>query len=344
MKEAILYDQLDDNQIHCRVCNHFCTISPGQVGVCGVRQNKDGKLYSLIYAKAISANVDPIEKKPLYHFLPGSRAFSIGTMGCNFRCQNCQNFSISQIQGIKGEVDEYNQVYWGQDLPPERVVELAQKNNCQSIAYTYTEPTIFIEYALETMKLAHKQGLKNVWVSNGFMSDKTLDEIIPYLDAINVDIKSMDEEFYEQVCGARLKPVLENCQRLAKSDVWLEVTTLVIPNLSDDPDMLRELAEFIKNKLGKDTPWHISAFSSQISWQLQDLPDTSVDKIKDVYEIGKRTGLNYVYGGNIPGSEMQSTRCPQCGQTVIERGGYRIEKTISQGDCSNCGQSIAGIF
>lgn len=344
MKEAIGYQELEDNKVHCQVCSHFCTISPGQVGLCGVRKNKDGKLYSLVYRKTISANIDPIEKKPLYHFLPGSKAFSIGTMGCNFRCQNCQNFSISQMQGVKGKISHYNQVNWGQDLPPEKIVELARKNNCQSIAYTYNEPTIFIEYALETMKLAHDQGLKNVWVSNGFMTDKALDKIIPYLDAINVDIKSMDEEFYEQVCRARLEPVLKNCQRLAESDVWLEVTTLIIPNLSDDEKMLTELAEFIKNKLGKDVPWHISAFSSQISWRLKDLPDTKAEKIKEVYDIGKKAGLNYVYGGNIRTSKMQNTYCPGCEEVAIERTGYDIDKNISDNQCNSCDVKIAGVF
>ncbi len=344
MQEAILYDQLENKNVHCQVCNHFCTISSGRAGVCGVRQNRDGKLYSLVYAKALDAHVDPIEKKPLYHFLPGSRALSIGTFGCNFQCDNCLNWRSSQIYELKGQVEKYDQINWGRDLPPEKIVDLAINNNCRSIAYTYNEPTIFIEYALKTMKLAHKRGLKNVWVSNGFMSDKTLDKIIPYLDGINIDVKSMEDEFYQKICGGRAKPVLENCQRLAKSDVWLEVTTLVIPNLSDDLNMLRNLAEFIKNKLGKNVPWHISAFSSQISWQLQDLPNTHVDKLKEVYEIGKEAGLAYVYGGNIPGTQMQTTKCPQCGETLIKRVGYQVQKRFSKDKCPHCKFTIKGRF
>lgn len=344
MKEAILCQQLEDNNVHCQVCNHFCTIAPGQVGICGVRQNKEGKLYSLVYGKAVDAHVDPIEKKPLYHFYPGSRALSIGTYGCNFRCQNCLNWRTSQIYEYKGEVDKYDQINWGRDLPPERVVGLAQINNCQSIAYTYNEPTVFVEYALETMKLAHKKGIKNVWVSNGFMTQKVLDKIIPYLDGINVDIKSMEDRFYEKICGGRVKPVLENCQRLAESDVWLEVTTLIIPNLSDDSEMLKKLAEFIKNKLGKNVPWHIISFSADISWQMKEHPETSIEKIKQVYQIGQEVGLNYIYGGNVGGEGMQSTKCPNCGQTVIKRTGYYIRNNLDGNQCSNCLKTINGLF
>ncbi len=241
MKECINYKNLASSLVQCRTCSHFCKIKEGRIGVCGIRQNFKGKLYLLAYGKAIAANIDPIEKKPLFHFLPGSLSYSVGTIGCNFRCGNCQNFDISQMFGLKGKVEEYEKLSWGYDLSPEKIVEEALENNCQSIAYTYNEPTIWVEYALDTMKLARKKGLKNVWVSNGFMTNETLDSIIPYLDAINVDIKSFDDEFYKSNCGARVKPVLENCKRLVKDKVWIEVTTLIIPTMSDNPEMLKKL-------------------------------------------------------------------------------------------------------
>jgi pyruvate formate lyase activating enzyme len=344
MQEASLYDRLDNQNVHCQVCNHFCTIAPGQVGVCGVRQNNQGKLYSLVYSKAVDAHVDPIEKKPLYHFLPGSRALSIGTFGCNFKCDNCLNWRISQIYEYKRKVDQYDQINWGKNLPPEKIVQLAVNNNCQSIAYTYNEPTVFFEYALKTMKLAHEKGIKNVWVSNGFMSAQVLDKVIPYLDGINVDIKSMEDEFYKKICGGRVKPVLENCRWLAQSDVWLEVTTLIIPNLSDDPAMLKQLAEFIKNKLGKNVPWHLISFSADISWQMKDHPDTQKKAISRAYQIGKKAGLNYIYGGNISGAQMQTTKCPQCEKAVIKRRGYNIENNLSGNRCPNCSLQVEGVF
>ncbi|MBI5254266.1 AmmeMemoRadiSam system radical SAM enzyme [Candidatus Falkowbacteria bacterium] len=294
MKECCEYKTKENGACQCEACNHFCTISDGHVGICRVRQNVKGKLYLLTYGKVAAINIDPIEKKPLFHFLPGSKAFSFGTFGCNFQCANCQNYDIAQISGK--DMAKNN---WGRDLEPEKIVQLAKSNGCESIAYTYNEPTIFWEYALDTMILARKAGLKNVWVSNGFMSDKVLDAIIPYLDAINVDIKSFDDEFYKTNCRARVQPVLDNCKRLVKAGVWVEITTLVIPTLSDDEQMLRRIARFIKNELGDFVPWHISAFSGAISWKLQYLPDTPVEKIKKVQTIGKEEGLKYVYVGNI---------------------------------------------
>lgn len=293
------YKQLDSDWVQCRACSHFCKIKPGQTGICGVRQNLEGKLYSLVYGWAVALHMDPIEKKPLYHFLPGSYTYSFGTLGCNFRCANCQNYEISQIFGLKGRAEEYEKLEWGYGILPEKIVAGAEQNNCPSISYTYNEPTVFLEYALDTMKLARKQGLKNVWVSNGFMSDETLNLVTPYLDAVNIDLKSFEDEFYQKNCGGRSEPVLETCRKLARADVWLEVTTLMIPTLSDDPDMLKNIARFIKEELGEDTPWHISAFSGFMSWKLKDLPDTSVKKIREAEQIGKKAGLKNVYPGNI---------------------------------------------
>lgn len=343
MKECINYKKLNNNLLECRTCSHFCKIAEGRTGICGIRQNLKGKLYLLAYGNAIAAHMDPIEKKPFFHFLPGTVSYSIGTLGCNFRCGNCQNFDISQMYGVKGKVEEYEKLNWGYDLPPKKIVEEALDSGCQSIAYTYNEPTVWTEYALDTMKLARKCGLKNVWVSNGFMSGETLDAIIPYLDAINVDIKSFEDEFYKSNCGARVAPVLENCKRLVKEKIWTEITTLVIPTMSDDPKMLSKIARFIKKELGDFVPWHVSAFSGAISWKLQHLPDTSVEIIKKAYKIGKKEGLKYVYAGNVWEKKLESTYCPKCGEMVIERDGYLVIRHNRKGKCK-CGQKIQGIF
>ncbi|MBU4331594.1 AmmeMemoRadiSam system radical SAM enzyme [Patescibacteria group bacterium] len=292
MKEAILYKKLNNRKVQCRVCNHYCKINPGKRGVCGVRENKNGKLYSLVYDRACAENIDPIEKKPFYHFLPGTFSLSIATVGCNFRCHNCQNWDISQNVKIAADII-------GQELPPEKIVQNAIDNNCPSISYTYTEPTIFLEYALDTMKLARKAGLKNCWVSNGYMSKESLKLIFPNLDAINVDLKSSDDEFYKKYCNARLQPVLDNLMAIKKAKVHLEVTTLVIPTLNDEENNLKKIAQFIHGKLGADTPWHVSRFSGMISWKLQHLPDTPAETIRRAKEIGEGVGLKRVHLGNI---------------------------------------------
>jgi len=264
MKEALLWEEKPHQAVCCLACHHFCQIAPGRNGVCGVRQNQNSRLYSLVYGQAAALGSDPVEKKPLFHFLPGSFAFSFGTLGCNFSCLNCQNWEISQLANQKGRVEKYSCLFWGEKLRPPQIISLARQNQCLSIAYTYNEPTVFLEYALKTMKLARRAGLKNIWVSNGFMSSKTLDLILPYLDAVNIDIKSSEEQFYQKVCGAKLAPVLENCQRLVKEGVWLEATTLVIPTLNDKITILNNIASFIKEKLGDIVPWHLSAFSPAI--------------------------------------------------------------------------------
>lgn len=344
MKECLNWRKTNQDFLECFVCAHFCKIKQGRVGICGVRQNQDNKLYSWIYGRAAAINIDPIEKKPLFHFLPGSFAYSFGTFGCNFRCDNCQNFDLSQINGSKGQTEKYPAISWGRELSPEQIVKEALKNQCQSIAYTYNEPTVFLEYALETMKLARKQGLKNVWVSNGFMSEQTLDLIIPFLDAINIDIKSFEEKFYQNNCGAKLKPILENCQRLAKEKIWLEITTLIIPSLSDDEKILRQIAQFIKEQLGDFVPWHLSAFSGAISWKLKHLSETSLETIEKACAIGKAEGLKYVYAGNVWSANRESTFCPNCGKIVIKRIGYQIERQDKQGKCRHCGEKIQGVF
>jgi len=295
MKEALLYKNLDppngeaSSKVQCNVCNHRCIINEGKRGICGVRENREGKLYSLVYGKIIAEHIDPIEKKPLYHFLPGTFSFSIATVGCNFRCLHCQNADISQVPTSKS--------VGGKTRTPEEIVDDTIKNKCPSISYTYTEPTIFVEFALDCMKLARKKGLKNVWVSNGYMTKETLDLVSPYLDATNIDLKAFTEKFYQEVCGARLQPVLENLIDIKKRKIHLEITTLIIPGKNDSEKELKDIAEFIKNKLGDDVPWHVSRFFPH--HKMLDVPSTPVEKINQAVEIGKKAGLKYVYAGNI---------------------------------------------
>ena len=333
MKESYLCKKFKDKKVQCRTCAHFCLLTPGQRGKCGVRENINGKLYALNYAKAIAINIDPIEKKPFFHFLPGSYSLSIATVGCNFSCLNCQNFDISQSFKESKEIP-------GENIAPEKIVEIAKENNLPSISYTYTEPTIFLEYALDTMKLAKKSGLKNNFVSNGFMSEESAKLVIPYLDAINIDIKSFSEDFYQKICGARLKPVLDTAKIMKKSGVWVEITTLVIPTLSDSKEMFEKIAYFIKTELGPETPWHITQFSGTISWKLQHLPETPLKTLKMAWQIGKKSGLKYVYTGNVPGINSEDTFCPKCNTLCINRFGYSIERYDKNGKCPNCNELL----
>jgi len=344
MKECLNYKKINTEIVQCRNCSHFCKIKDGHVGICGIRKNIGGKLYLLTYGKAIALHIDPIEKKPFFHFLPGSYAYSFGTLGCNFRCDNCQNYDISQIFGYKGKTEAYQKFDWGYEISPREIVKEAIKNNCKSIAYTYNEPTVFLEYALDTMKIAKEEGLKNVWVSNGYMSREALDSILPWLDGINVDIKSYDDNFYKSNCGARVKPVLENCKYLVEKGVWLEITTLVIPGLSDDEKMLKRIARFIKEELGDFIPWHVSAFSAAISWKLQHLEDTPVETIRIAHEIGCKEGLKYVYAGNVWKGDLESTKCSVCGKNFIKRIAYEVSDCNRSGKCEHCGRKIEGVF
>jgi len=333
MKEVLLYKKLSGNKTQCHTCAHFCVLAPGERGKCGVRENIDGKLYALNYRKAIAINIDPIEKKPFYHFLPGSQSLSIATVGCNYFCLNCQNYDISQ--GFKGAKE-----IPGEDVSPERVVEMAIENNLPSISYTYVEPTIFLEYALDIMKLVKKAGLKNNFVSNGFMSEESAKLVIPYLDANNIDIKGFSEEFYQKVCGGRLQPVLDTAKLMKKSGVWVEITTLVIPTLSDSEEMFRGIAKWIYENLGPETPWHVSQFCGAISWKLQHIPDTPVETLEKAWKIGKEVGLKYVYIGNIPGHQAENTYCPKCGTLAINRVNYMIHRYDKGGKCPKCGTDL----
>jgi len=333
MKEALLYKKLKNKKVQCKNCSHYCIILPGKCGICGVRKNQNGKLYSLVYGKAVACHIDPIEKKPFFHFLPGSYSLSIATVGCNFSCKWCQNYDISQRPQLTGEII-------GEDLPPEEIVKKAKENNLPSISYTYTEPTIFLEYALDTMKLAKKEGLKNNWVTNGFLSKEALEAIAPYLDSANVDLKGFSDEFYRKYCGGRLQPVLDTLIRMKKKKIWVEVTTLIIPTLNDDEKWFEGIAKFIKTELGPETPWHVTQFSGSISWQMKHLPDTPVETLEKAYKIGKKAGLKYVYTGNVPGLPSEDTFCPKCGVLVIDRTNYIIHRYDKNGRCPKCDQKL----
>jgi pyruvate formate lyase activating enzyme len=336
MLEAKLYQKLENNQVKCELCQHGCLINDKKTGLCAVRYNQGGILYSAVYGKIIAKNIDPIEKKPLFHFMPGSKIYSIGTVGCNLRCVNCQNADISQAPKIIQQEQRITEMP-GQKMAPQQVIDEAQDNDCLAIAYTYNEPTVFFEFALDCMKLAQKNGLKNVWVSNGYMSQKCLDEITPYLDAINVDLKFFSNDNYTKVCGALLKPILENIKTIKKNGVWLELTTLIIPEYNDSEEELKNIANFIAKELDIYTPWHISRFFP--NYQLTEVAPTDREKLTMAYEIGKQAGLKYVYVGNVLDASRASTYCSQ-DHLVIERSGMSVKRFDSQGKCAKCGEDI----
>lgn len=327
-----LWEKLEENKVRCLACSHYCLIYSGKRGICSVRENKKGKLCSLTYGKAIAVNIDPIEKKPLFHFLPGSKSLSIATVGCNFLCHNCVNWSISQFPKID------DKKITGENWPPSRVVKMAMDNKCPSISYTYTEPTVFAEYALDAMKSAKNYKLKNIWISNGYMSAECIELIAPYLDAANIDLKSFNDKFYRTNCGGTLAPVLEALKLLKKKNIWLEITTLIIPGLTDDIKMLEKIANFIYRELGTETPWHISQFIS--AYKLPHLGSTPVDSIKKICEMGRKAGLKYVYAGNVPGIYLEDTVCPKCKQTMIDREEYSVMRFDKNGKCVNCGEDL----
>ena len=335
MKEAMLYEKLPESKVRCGLCAHRCVIADGRKGFCQVRENRGGTLYSLVYERTIAQHVDPVEKKPLFHFHPGSFAYSIATPGCNFRCQWCQNWEISQLSL------EHNLVL-GQKTSPDRIVTAAQRTGCLSIAYTYTEPTIFFEYAYDTARLAHEVGLANIYVTNGYMTEEMLETFHPYLDAANVDLKAFRDETYRKYASAHLQPVLDSLKVMKQLGVWLEVTTLVIPGINDDPAELRDAASFVAQELGVETPWHISRFFP--AYKMTDVPVTPVTTLKRSREIGLEIGLKYVYIGNVADNGNQDTTCPVCGRVVTLRHDFAVANRIRNGRCPDCGASIAGVF
>ncbi len=335
VREAMLWAARDGLKVACALCAHRCVIEPGRVGTCAVRKNVDGKLMTLVYGELIALHVDPIEKKPLHHFYPGSTALSIATSGCNFRCPFCQNWQISQAPREGGEIRGHYR------LSPQDVVREARENGCRSISYTYTEPTIFFEYAYDTGRLAKEAGLANTFVTNGYMTEEALDTIEPYLDAANVDLKAFRDETYKKICGARLNPVLDTIRRMKEKGIWVEVTTLVVPGMNDGKDELADIAGFIAG-VDQDIPWHVSRFHPD--YEFTDTPPTPVETLKAARDIGRKAGLRHIYIGNVL-AESEDTICPGCGRPVIRRRGFHTEAVELEGPkCRFCGAPIAGVF
>ena len=330
MKEAMFYEK-KGSVLQCRVCPHNCVIADGKRGFCGVRENRDGRLYLLVYGRPVSVCIDPVEKKPLFHFLPGSRVYSIGTVGCNLRCKHCQNWQISQEKDIIGE-----------KLSPEEVVDNAIEEGCSAIAYTYTEPTIFYEYVYDTARLARKKGLKNILVTNGYINQQPLKKLYRYIDAANVDLKGFTEKFYREITASSLSPVLETLKTIKSMGVWLEVTNLVIPSLNDDMKTISEMSVWLKENLGDTIPLHFSRFFP--FYRLEHLPPTPPETLKKARDVALKAGLKFVYVGNIMLDDSENTYCPKCKKLLVERKGFAVSiNSIESGVCS-CGAEIPGVW
>lgn len=334
MKEALFYKKIAGKIVQCLLCPHYCTLKPGERGKCGVRENKDGKLISLVYGKLCSLAIDPIEKKPLYHFLPGEKALSIATVGCNLHCKYCQNWEISQAS--PEDVISLK-------LKPEDVVNEAIKRNIKIISFTYTEPTIFYEYMIDIAKISKEKGIKNVIVSNGFINPDPLTKLIKHIDGANIDLKSIDNNFYVNLCDARLDPVLETLKILYKEKVWLEITNLIIPGFNDKKKDILKLIRWIKNNLGRDVPLHFSAFYPH--YKMIRLHPTPSSTLIEARKTALKEGLHYVYTGNIIDEEGAETRCPYCDALLIKRKFYNIiENNVKEGKCPVCKKKIAGVW
>ena len=332
MREAMFWSAENGGYVRCTLCPHLCRIAPGARGVCHVRENRDGVLYSLNYGRIVASSIDPIEKKPLYHYLPGSQSFSVAGAGCNMHCSHCQNASISQVdKDVPGE-----------EATSQRIVAAAQRSGCRSLAYTYTEPTIYYETMLETAALAREAELDNIMISNGYMEAAPFEQLAPLLQGANIDLKAFDDKVYRNICGAHLQPVLDSLKRFYAAGIWLEVTTLIIPGYNDNKAQLQELTEFIVRELGPEVPWHVSAFYP--TYRLLDVPPTPVGSIRLACEIGVEAGLHFVYGGNVAGV-FENTLCPECRNVAVERRGYRImQLELEAGKCSSCGATVAGVW
>ncbi len=333
MKEAMFYEKLDDHKVRCFLCAHHCIVPEGRRGICSVRENREGVLYSLVYGKLVSMNVDPIEKKPLFHFYPASKSFSISTVGCNFKCRHCQNYDIAQYPLEHDHIP-------GENVTPEQVVDAAERAGCRSISYTYTEPTIFYEFAYDCARLAHERGIKNVFVSNGYTSLEAAKLMAPFLDANNIDLKG-DDEFYKKVCGARLQPVLDTIKLMKDLGVWVELTTLIIPAYNDSEKTVSGIIDFI-NSIDPSMPWHISRFYP--TYKLVDQPGTPVDTLRSIRNKGIQEGLKFVYIGNVPGEGGENTYCPECKEVIIDRVGYSAVVKLENGSCYKCKTLIDGVW
>ena len=337
LTKAELWHPASDGGAVCGLCSHHCAIKRNACGLCGVRRNEEGTLVTLVYDKVAALNLDPIEKKPLYHFLPGTTSLSLGTMGCNMGCSYCQNYQLSQPP-------RQGQFPRGESVTPKQLVDTAIRMKAASISYTYSEPTIFFELAHDTGVLALQAGLRNVWVTNGFMTVACLKRLKGLVQAVNIDLKSFTDDFYRNQCGARLAPVLRNAVMAKSLGIWVELTTLLIPGLNDSEAELRDMAAFIASDLGRDTPWHISRFHP--TYQLTDRGATPVARLEQARAIGHEAGLSYVYVGNVPTSDGETTQCPQCGTACLKRKGFSVvaNSLHSGGACPNCGHLLAGIW
>jgi len=346
MHECVLYEKMGNKAVRCKACAHRCTIQEGKTGICGIRGNIDGKLYLFVYGRPSAVNIDPIEKKPFFHFHPGTRAYSIGTFGCNFRCKFCQNWDLSQFPkaiayGQGAEIARKAVEERSIPLPPEKAVSEAVAYGCEGMAYTYNEPTIFSEYAVDTAKIAKKKGLYNVYVSNGFITEESIEYADGYIDAYNIDIKG-DDRFYRELSGARLEPVLEAVKELKKRKKWVEITTLIIPGWNDSKEFLRWVAKWIAD-VDKGMPWHVTRFYP--AYQMMDVPPTEERTLLRAWEIGKEEGLSYVYVGNISAGEKENTYCPKCKFLLIERRWFDVVRNnIKNGKCPECGRRVEGVW
>lgn len=328
-KEAMFWNSLADNKVQCNLCAHQCTILPQKRGICRIRENQGGKLYTLIYNTVSSINVDPIEKKPLFHFYPGSMALSLGTIGCNFRCKHCQNYAIAAAN-----VEEIST----QEITPEKSIELAKQYGCHGISWTYNEPTIWFEYTYDSAKLAKKAGLYTVYVTNGFMTEAALNTIAPYLDAANVDVKAFDNEFYRHVCGAKFEPVLRTCERMKEKHIHLEITYLIIPGYNDGAEEIKQFSEWVVG-IGADTPVHFSRFHPH--YRMTNISSTPLETLEEAHKIAKECGIEHVYIGNVFGHRYESMYCPKCDELLIERRGHSVINRLgAENRCPTCGRNI----
>jgi len=318
-------------RIICLLCQHYCKLKEGQTGICGVNKNVNGELKNLVYSHPIALNVDPVEKKPLYHMLPGSKALSFGTVGCNFKCPFCQNWDISQETKVSKEIE----------VSPKQMVELALEYGAESIAYTYNEPTIFYPYAKDIGLIAKEKGLKNIFVSNGFESEEIVEDMSSWVDAANIDLKSWDDSYYKKALKGGLEAVKNTLRRMVKAGIWVEVTTLIIPGENDSDEELKAMAEFIANDLGKHVPWHLSAFYPD--YKMLDHESTKLETLQRAKKIGQKAGLDYIYLGNVP--VHGDTYCPECGELLIDRTEYSVTvNKLIEGQCPKCDRKIEGLY
>ena len=332
--EARFYEKLPNRKIRCNLCPRQCLIDDLERGYCGVRENQGGTYHTLVYGNPCSVHIDPIEKKPLFHFLPGSAAFSIATVGCNVLCKFCQNWEISQARP-----EQVPSV----DMPPKRVAETAARNNCSCIAYTYTEPVVFYEYMYDTAREGRERGVKSVMISNGYIRAEPMKDLCRVLDAVKVDLKAFNERFYRELVSGELRPVLDTLVLLREQEMWTEIVYLVIPGQNDDPHELEQMCQWIVAELGAETPLHFSRFHPQ--YRLTNLPSTPIETLRRARQIGIDNGLRHVYTGNVPGDPGENTLCPQCHAVLIRRIGFSVvEMNLDKGACPHCGSVIAGVW